>query len=398
MKYSQEMNLAKKFMADLASDFTNKKKAFIVVSHINPTSIPFINTLGHNGRIAGVVAKPNSIHFPTYEKLHDKVIFLDVNKQDLLRPNIISKKVIPLIHDDENLIIIDIGGYFAGALKQLNSIPNLVGVIEDTENGLQKYERALNAYPDNKIPILSVARSRAKDFEDYLIGRSLVVSSLEVLRRAGETCKNKKVGVIGFGEVGRGAAFYLRDNKNSNVSVFDSNPKVQDLIKKSGFIATDRNKLLRDSDILFCMTGNKSLVDTDIQIIKEGCFVASCTSGDDEFGFRDFEIKSGDEVSKNIRNTSGVNFINDGNAVNFLHPENLEKMLSPYIYLTHSALLECAVKLDKGGDFSTKTVNIIEKDREKEIISSFRKSIKSANKNAMFINTILNAKLGNKSK
>lgn len=398
MKYSQEMNIAKKFMADLASDFTDKKKAFIVVSHINPTSIPFINTIAHNGRIAGVVAKPNSIHFPTYEKLHDKVFFLDVNKQDLMLPNIINKKVAPLVRDDENLIIIDIGGYFAGALKQLNALPNLVGIIEDTENGLQKYERALNSYPDNKIPILSVARSRAKDFEDYLIGRSIAVSSLEVLRQSGESYKHKKLGIIGFGEVGRGAAFYLKDKIGADVRVFDSNPKVQNLIKKSGFRAIDRNELLANSEVLFCMTGNKSLMDTDIQMMKDGCFVASCTSSDDEFGFRDFEIKSGEKTSENIRNTAGINFINDGNAVNFLHPQNLEKMLSPYIYLTHSALLECAVRLDNGDNFSTKTVNIIEKDREKEIISSFRRSIKSENKNAKFINAILNTKLGNKSK
>lgn len=398
MKYANEMNTAKKFMADLALGFTEQKRAFIVVSHINPTSVPFIQTLAKNGRIAGVIAKPNSIHFPQYDNMHDVVPFLNLDKQSLLMPNVINEKIAPLIKKDESLTIIDIGGYFAGALKQLNALPNLAGIVEDTENGLQKYERALQAFTKNNIPILSVARSRAKDFEDYLIGRSIVSSSIHILKQDRVNCKRKNIGVIGFGEVGRGGAFYLRDNNKYNVSVFDANPQVQELIKKSGFNAVDRNQILEDSDILFCMTGNKSLLDTDIQMIKKGCFVAACTSADDEFSFKYFDIKDG-ESKNNIRNTAGINFINDGNAVNFVHPQNLEKMLSPYIYLTHSALLECAVKIDNNkGDFSTTNINIIKKEREKELISSFRKELKSASNNTKFINAVLNTQFGKKSK
>lgn len=45
-----------------------------------------------------------------------------------------------------------------------------MGIVEDTENGLQKYENIQKRYKNDHIPIFSIARSRSKDFEDYLVG------------------------------------------------------------------------------------------------------------------------------------------------------------------------------------------------------------------------------------
>lgn len=394
MNYQQEMNFAKKFMAGLATDFVDDKKAFIMVAHINPTSIPLINTLAKHGRLAGIIAKPNSVHIPTYEVLHDRVKLLDISKQELFMPSVINDKIAPLVRKDEKLIIVDIGGYFAGALKSLNALPNLAGIVEDTENGLQKYENILKTYPDNKIPVISVARSRAKKFEDYLIGRSIVMSSIDALLISKRIYKNKKIGVIGFGEVGRGGAFYLKDKLKLNVSIYDSNPKVRELAQYSGFGVSSRDKILAESDILFCMTGNKSLQDTDIQMLKPGCLVASCTSSDDEFGFKDFDIIAG-EKQGNIRNTAGINFINNGNAVNFMRPETLESRLSPYIYLTHSVLLDAVVNMDKNAkQLPTTEITSLAPEREKEIISSFRESLHNSNRNNRFINDMISKKFG----
>lgn len=397
MKYPNEMAYAKTFMRSLSEKFSGQAKAFIIVLHINPTSLPLIETLNKKGRIAGIIAKPNSINYTTYEHLSDKYKFLKTAKEDLLVPGVAANLVMDSIRPDEKAIIIDIGGYFAGALSSLNNVSNLAGIVEDTENGLQKYERALSHLPNNNIPVFSIARSRTKDFEDYLIGRSIALSALEVLRKEKvEKWKNKNIGVIGFGEVGRGIAFYLKDRYELNVSVYDRNPELAEHIALSGFMTVSRAKILQNSDILFCATGHASLFDEDIQFIKKDCCIASCTSRDDEFGFKSFDIMNGTISPRNTSSINGIHFINCGNAVNFMRPDRLERILSPYIYLTHSALIESAAQIDTGKDLKTTEINMLDKDREQKIITDFRCGLKNPNKNSLFINRFIASKIADR--
>lgn len=365
---------------------------FIIVSHINPTSVPLIKTLAKYGRLAGIIAKPNSIDFRTYEALSDMHRFIKLTKEDFHKNGIISEKISPLISPGEKLTIVDIGGYFAPALKELNQLPNITGIIEDTENGLQKYEKALAAYPENKIPLLSIARSRAKDFEDYLIGRSIAVSTIDTMA-AEYPIEQAQIGIIGFGEVGRGAAFYLRDTLKLCPKIYDCSTKVQDLIRLSGFTNINREDILTQSNILICATGHHSLNDQDIKKLKPGVLISSCTSGDDEFAFKNFSIQNGVPITKNITQHQGINFINKGNAVNFLHPDQMEKMLSPYIYLTHSALLLCAVKLNQKNDFNPAQITSLLPQEENKLIHNFRASMKNKNVNSVFVNRILTSNL-----
>lgn len=145
--------------------------------------------------------------------------------------------------------------------------------------------------------MLSIARSRAKDFEDYLIGRSIAVSTINTMQ-AEHPIEQAQIGIIGFGEVGRGAAFYLRDKLKLCSKIYDCSTKVQDLIKLSGFKNISRKDILAQSDILICTTGHHSLNDHDIHNLKSGVLISSCTSGDDEFAFKNFSIANGKPITK----------------------------------------------------------------------------------------------------
>lgn len=395
MKYLQEFKTAKEFMSGISKGLPQSEQAFIVVSHINSTSLPLISTLAKSGRIAGIIAKPNSIDFNTYESLSDIYRFLNVSKEDFYQDGVIKEKIAPLISPKENLTIIDIGGYFAPALPELNQMTNLTGIVEDTENGLQKYEKALAAFPQNKVPLFSVARSRAKDFEDYLIGRSIALSTMEIIRKQ-RKINTASIGIIGFGEVGRGTAFYLKDTLKLNAEIYDCNEQAQKLINLSGFTPSSRKHIIANSDILICATGNGSLTDEDIPKLKQGVYIASCTSSDDEFSFSDFKINSQNTEASSITNCQGINFLNKGNAINFLHPHAMEKILSPYIYLTHSALLQCAVKLNNTPNCPTDKINVLSPQEENKLIHNFRSLMKNVNANSSFINKFMETKLPNR--
>ncbi|MDK7093922.1 hypothetical protein QP371_07020, partial [Gardnerella swidsinskii] len=93
----------------------------------------------------------------------------------------------------ETFSIIDIGGYFAPRLSEIqkNFKGQLFKIIEDTENGYQKYE---TQFHNNviTIPILSVARSSLKIEEDFLVGHEIVVKSEIFLADYGTTLLGKR--------------------------------------------------------------------------------------------------------------------------------------------------------------------------------------------------------------
>ncbi|MBE6451841.1 MAG: hypothetical protein E7016_07795 [Alphaproteobacteria bacterium] len=384
------------FMDKLVSDFSDSRKCFIVVSHLVDNTVDFLNTLSTKGRVAGLIAKPNSIdERAKIRALQSGINILDLKRTDFLINSTVSHKITPLIHEGEKLIIIDTGGYFAPSLKKLNQYPQIMGIVEDTENGLQKYEQKLSEYPDNKLPVFSVARSRAKDFEDYLIGRSIASATKQLLAENRVMLRNKKIGVIGFGEVGRGCAFYLKECLKLDVQIFDSNNNVKQLIEASGFKYSSKTNILESSDILICATGNKSLSDNDFPDIKKGCYIASCTSSEDEFNFSSIRLNQLPDNNNKIYPVQQVNFLNKGNAINFVYPNLCNEMLSPYIYLTFSSLLKCVSKLEKENNISSTKINTLTKQEEKELITDFLSTIKAENnnKNDLFIQQIRKSKI-----
>lgn len=70
-------------------------------------------------------------------------------------------------------ILLDIGGYFA-SIAQIPNLP-IECIIEDTENGIQKYENVIDQI---EYPLFSVARNPLKKNEDYLVGAVLFLGQI----------------------------------------------------------------------------------------------------------------------------------------------------------------------------------------------------------------------------
>ena len=381
------------FLSDLTADFSGENLGFIVVSHLVDNTLDFIKALSIRGEIIGFIAKPNSIDQKAKEKMISSGIkILDVRRQNLFSDFLFRVKIKPLLKG-KKVIIFDTGGYFAPVLEKMNDISEILGIVEDTENGLQKYEHVLKEYKQNRVPIFSIARSRTKDFEDYLVGRSIACSTIRILRDNNETIQDKSFGIIGFGEVGRGCAFYLQEKLKTEVHIYDHNPELQDKIIKSGCFYSSKDALLKTSDGLICATGNKSLNEEDLKNLKQGCCISSCTSFDDEFDI-DPKIQDNFRLSgKHIHSFKSIFFLNKGNAVNFTYPETQADMVFPYIYLTFSSLIKCALKIKSENIDNLLQVNTITKKEEKELISSFLKKIRGNNANVQFIEQVMSKKL-----
>jgi adenosylhomocysteinase len=130
------------------------------------------------------------------------------------------------------LVLLDVGGYFASALAHVCArfSGELVGVVEDTENGHRRYA-ALEKIP---CPVFGVARSPLKDPEDFLVGQSITFSAEALIRSWGDILNGRNAAVIGYGKLGRSIATMLHA-KHVVVTVFDCDPVKRAQALSQGF-------------------------------------------------------------------------------------------------------------------------------------------------------------------
>lgn len=326
------------------ADNQGKEISVIAVSHIIPSSDSYILSLQENFNLIGIIPKPNSINKRTEALLTDKGVPI---LSQFTRKNITSNpdELSDYLDKYDNVCMVDIGGYFSESITSIRKKlgKKLLGVVEDTENGHQKYEKNM---PDN-LRVISVARSPLKSFEDQLVGNGVAHAAETVLRDLNTLITYKSCGIIGYGKIGRGIFQYLQQRGvQPHVCEIDSMRAIQ--ASCDGAKVTSMNHLLQNSDVVFCATGSQAIDILKLRDLKRGAFLASVTSSDDEFDLRFINGEySKDKITKDITRYSkrGHHFhlINDGNAVNFLYSAAVDK----YIYLVQGELVASIGRLFK---------------------------------------------------
>jgi len=307
--------------------YKNIDSAFVVM-HANVEFGNFLSALGSVTRIAGVIPKASSKKFANIDALKRSYPVFDIDRSTIISSPGKFINTIDSLTKNERFAIIDMGGYFSHVALDLAKKfdKRIVGIVEDTENGHQKYESLISQKNSlNKVvPIISVARSSLKDPEDALVGQAIVFSAEVIMRSHGLILLGKRVGVIGFGKIGRSIAFSLL-SRGSRVDVFDSNPILLASALSLGFHTSFRPDFLRSVDILFCATGNQSLSSADQVYFKDGLHIFCATSSDDELSAcLRYRINTASAlVSKHtcqiFFGNKCIYIHNEGNSVNFVH-------------------------------------------------------------------------------
>ncbi len=209
-------------------------------------------------------------------------------------------------------------------------------MIEDTENGHRRYAE-LDKLP---CPVVSVARSPLKDPEDFLVGQSVVFSTEALMRGRGDILHGRQALVIGFGKLGSSIARLLHA-KGVHVTVYDIDAVRRTQALSQGFtVARDREHALSGAGLVLCATGSIALRGEDFRLLRNGAYIATVTSSEDELelsGLPDVYTlaHAGDHVTR--YQTTGHYFylLNHGNAVNFLHGASV----GPFIFLVQAEIL-----------------------------------------------------------
>jgi len=315
---------------------------YVVVTHLLEDRPWFLRAISGLGRIVAVIPKRKSLVPRVRDVIRHQFPLLDIARSELETREGITQNILPL-QRDKPLCLLDVGGYFSFLtsmdLAQLNLL--IAGVVEDTENGHVKYEKALDS-GRCQVPIYSVARSQLKAPENFLVGQSLVFSVDALLRQRDELLHGRRACVVGYGHIGRSVAHHLHE-RHVDVTVFDNDPMKLVEAFTHGFRTPETlREALSDAELVFCVTGNHSLGAKELSYLRPFTYVATVTSPDDELALDGVNVsishRHGHISELHSADGKTIYLMNRGQAVNFVHGS----VVGPFIQLLQAEILVAA--------------------------------------------------------
>ena len=333
----EKLELHRRFFVKLIDEFLliRQEADIIAVLHMLPDAIPFTEALMKIANIKSIIPKPKSINKDIIRQFNQELI-ISIHRENI--EGILNKT-------KNKTIFLDIGGYFSRIISELKETlgDNFCGIVEDTENGLQKYEKKKIDFP-----FISIAHSPLKENEDMMVGQAIAYSAERLLRQYNILVNGLNVGIIGFGKIGISVATSMRQ-KHAIVSIYYiDNIRLTHAVS-SGFKASNKEKLLQESDIICLAIGNISLSDRDYIKLKNGCWVFSVTSSDDELDLQWLNQnyttnKISQYVTKYSKDSHYFYLLNEGNAINFIHGTTV----GDFILLVHAEIIISTYRLITG--------------------------------------------------
>jgi len=271
-------------LADLVKETKNLDGTHsIILQHILPTTVEYIDRVNSVYPVDLVIAISYSADPATVEFLKSKgyavVVPADIN--DMLN-NAWQHVADKLRAASYPIVAQEVGGYFANWTHELGKFPNFKGCVEDTANGLWRYQAAARDQPLD-VPVLSMADTPLKHVEDALIGDACVYSLEKVMRsQMASILQGLRCGVVGWGHIGKSAVAAFA-GRHSTVSIYDINPIVDMLAYAQGYFPMPLSQLLSEADIVMGCSGRRSIRMADLNSLKDGIILASASSKDIEF-------------------------------------------------------------------------------------------------------------------
>ncbi|MFF4233551.1 adenosylhomocysteinase [Streptomyces sp. NPDC001820] len=325
-----------------------ERPASFLITHLLPERPAFVRGVAGVTELRAVLPKPKSVHTEALRQVEADGHACDTLSRELFADPDRAVRYIEARAAGRPVVLLDVGGYFAPSLDALcdRFSGRVLGVVEDTENGHRRYAD-LDKLP---CPVVSVARSPLKDPEDFLVGQSVVFSTEALMRSRGDILHGRTALVIGFGKLGSSIARLLHA-KGVRVTVYDIDPVRRTQALSQGFtVARDRDAGLSDSGLVLCATGALSLRGEDFPRLRNGAYLATVTSSEDELeleGLPDVYERAhiGDHVARYLTTGHYFYLLNGGNAVNFLHGASV----GPFIFLVQAEILAASTALARGG-------------------------------------------------
>jgi S-adenosylhomocysteine hydrolase len=262
----------------------------LAVQHVQKSLLPLIDALVLGGadpaRIA-VVGKSYSTTDFARKSLSDRGVLVDDPRRmaDSTRSyeGEIAQRVsmvLGSVTGDRRhpLLILDEGGLAVRALRERDRLPQAIAAVEQTTRG------ARGSSPgDLGFPLVDVARSAAKiDVEGPLIAASMWRGITTVAHELACDLSSRRVGLIGFGTVGRNLATYVR-RAGFDLVVADTDVGRLAQAEADGLATAAIDSLLASCDVILGCTGMGVVVPEQVDVLRPEALLINCASSDIEY-------------------------------------------------------------------------------------------------------------------
>lgn len=132
--------------------------------------------------------------------------------------------------------------------------------------------------------------------------------------------------------------------------MYDTDPVRRTQALAQGFtVARDREMGLGEAGLVLCATGALALRGEDFPRLRNGAYVATVTSSEDELELTGLpnvyeRAHVGEHVTRYVTTGHYFYLLNGGNAVNFLHGAGV----GPFIFLVQAELLAASAAIARG--------------------------------------------------
>ncbi len=339
----------------------------LVIQHIKKNTAEFIRILKKSGfKEIIIIGKPYSADVEALKEIekYAKVIIPSFDELESLKA--VEETFKKFVDKEDKFICLDLGGYFSKYFQNLNySCKNLLGVIEDTKNGIWFKENEIKL----KFPIFSVASSELKDYaENYFVAKAVVrnLENIMINSDFNQSLNSKKILILGYGTIGRNIAKLLRNE--TIVTVYDKSSAHLLKARIDGFkIIEDLNSLF-DFDVIIGITGDIVLKKEHLLNLKNGVILANASTRKKEFeteSIKDFVAEKKEYYTKyKFRNGKTLYIIAHGFPVNFLGTESVPEFILDIIFSEMFMLIKYLIKGAEPGFYP---VEKFHKDIEDEI-------------------------------
>lgn len=296
----------------------------VIIIHLLPDIEPILTALRLVADISLIIAIPYSIHQPTFNILSKQYRIITPSFEKIQQKQLLLNEIVNNIDMHKKTLIFEIGGYCAPIINELKKSLGdlLLGVIEDTEAGHRLYEK-LEKESLLPCPVISVARSSLKEPENFVVGATCLHVVEKLIRNTGYPIHGRHSLVMGFGKIGRGVAYALRQY-HSIVYVYDIDPTKNIQALSEGFQVFDKEIAMRKAEAIYGTTGNCSITKEDFPLLSNYVMLVSCSSKQIEFDVA--SLKSlyqkqsiADGLDLYEAHKRKIYLLADGKPVNFLN-------------------------------------------------------------------------------
>jgi len=289
----------------------------LIIHHILPDVVHLLNAINKNYNIKQIIGIPYSSKEETVNEVRSEFDTSVNCPEDIDEIGNIAQEFISEYNKENNLIVLDLGGYCSDIIEEVNT-DKLRGIVEDTNQGHWNYEEL-----DQELPIYSIAQGELKDLENRVVGEAVTFSTEKIIRNEFEgEITGKKVLVMGYGGIGKAVASAC-EGRNSEVMVYDIDSVKMIEAKLDGYHVGKKEEMLKEADIIIGASGECSLGTEELNQLSGGTILSSGSSKQVEFDIQHIESKGNPiDEGENWRqydiNQSRITVLNEGKPVNFI--------------------------------------------------------------------------------